>query len=83
MTLSAFTPSVAPDIEAVIQSRLTALETVHDVRIPFAIEGGSRAWGFASSASDNDVRFVYAHQPEGDELFRAIANGRGHEGDAQ
>lgn len=64
MSLSAFTPSVAPDIEAVIQYKLTALETEHDVRILFAIESGSRAWGFPSPDSDYDVRFVYAHQPD-------------------
>ncbi|MBW4707240.1 nucleotidyltransferase domain-containing protein [Roseobacter sp. YSTF-M11] len=64
MSLPAFTPSVAPDIEAVIQSKLTALEADHDVRILFAIESGSRAWGFPSPDSDFDVRFVYTHQPD-------------------
>ncbi|SMR71143.1 hypothetical protein SAMN04488030_0767 [Aliiroseovarius halocynthiae] len=61
-SLPAFTPSVAPDIEVVIQSKLTALEADHDVRILFAIESGSRAWGFPSPDSDYDVRFIYAHQ---------------------
>lgn len=34
-----------------------------DVRIIYACESGSRSWGFSSSDSDYDVRFVYAHQP--------------------
>ena len=37
------------------------IEREEDVRVLFAIESGSRAWGFASTDSDWDVRFVYAH----------------------
>lgn len=48
---------MVPDIEA----ELDRVEREHDVRIAFAIESGSRAWGFASDDSDFDVRFVYAH----------------------
>lgn len=40
---------------------LRAIEERHGVRILFAIESGSRAWGFPSPDSDYDVRFVYAH----------------------
>jgi len=64
MTLPTFVPSISPEIESVIQSKLTALEAEHDVRVLFAIESGSRAWGFPSPDSDYDVRFVYAHQPD-------------------
>lgn len=64
MTFPSFVASIAPDIEAIIQSKLTALEAKYDVQILFAIESGSRAWGFPSPDSDYDVRFIYAHQPD-------------------
>lgn len=41
--------------------RLEIAEQEHGVRVLFAIESGSRAWGFASPDSDYDVRFVYIH----------------------
>ena len=44
-----------------IIKRLKEIEVKHDVTILFAVESGSRAWGFASSDSDWDVRFVYVH----------------------
>lgn len=37
------------------------LESQHDVRVLYAVESGSRAWGFASPDSDWDVRFIYMH----------------------
>jgi predicted nucleotidyltransferase len=43
-----------------ILKRLAAAEEEHAVRILYACESGSRAWGFASPDSDFDVRFVYA-----------------------
>ena len=45
----------------VILARLAALEHEHGIRILLAVESGSRAWGFASTDSDHDVRFVYVH----------------------
>ncbi len=45
-----------------IDARLDAIEQMHAVRILFAVESGSRAWGFPSPDSDFDVRFVYAHR---------------------
>ncbi len=62
MSLKPFTPSISDDIRSSIQHELTKIETDHDVKIIFAIESGSRAWGFPSPDSDYDVRFIYAHK---------------------
>ena len=48
----------------IISSELQELEATEKIQILFAVESGSRAWGFASSDSDYDVRIVYAHKPE-------------------
>lgn len=45
-----------------IQSELNRIERERGVRVLYAAESGSRAWGFASRDSDYDVRFIYAHQ---------------------
>ena len=47
-----------------ILGRLREAETEHNVRIVYACESGSRAWGFASPDSDFDVRFLYVRRPE-------------------
>ncbi|SFJ13145.1 nucleotidyltransferase domain-containing protein [Jannaschia pohangensis] len=51
--------AVSPEMHRRIDAELTRIETEEDVRILFAIESGSRAWGFHSPDSDYDVRFVY------------------------
>lgn len=48
------------DMPRRIEAELAGLENQHGIRILFAIESGSRAWGFPSPDSDYDVRFVYA-----------------------
>jgi predicted nucleotidyltransferase len=63
-TLFNFAPDIPAPKEAVIQSRLSAVERDQNIEFLFAIESGSRAWGFPSPDSDFDVRFVYAHKPE-------------------
>jgi predicted nucleotidyltransferase len=47
-----------------IQTQLANLERQHDIKILYAVESGSRAWGFASADSDWDVRFIYLHREE-------------------
>ena len=54
--------NILPAAHAEIMEKLKAIEADHDVRILFAIESGSRGWGFPSPDSDYDVRFVYAHR---------------------
>ena len=46
---------------------LRTIEAEYGVRVVYACESGSRAWGFASPDSDYDVRFVYV-RPEEDYL---------------
>lgn len=45
-----------------INDRLEMIEREENVRILFAIESGSRAWGFPSPDSDFDVRMVYTRE---------------------
>lgn len=51
-------------MKELILKELDRLKSEHDIEIVFAIESGSRAWGFASQDSDWDVRFVYVHKPD-------------------
>ena len=48
-------------IKKEILDRIKRAEEEHNVRALYAVESGSRAWGFASQNSDYDVRFIYAH----------------------
>lgn len=50
-------------MEQAIQDALRQIEAADGVRILYAVESGSRAWGFASRDSDWDVRFIYVRSP--------------------
>lgn len=44
-----------------ILEKLKTIEQEQNVKILYAVESGSRGWGFASSDSDYDARFIYVH----------------------
>lgn len=56
--------TIAPAVRARIDVTLADLESRKDIRILWAVESGSRAWGFPSPDSDYDVRFVYVRPLE-------------------
>jgi len=51
--------TIDPAIRTRIDTMLDDIERREGIRYLFAIESGSRAWGFPSPDSDYDVRFVY------------------------
>ena len=53
--------AIPADVHKEIMRRIHAAEEEHGVKVLYAVESGSRAWGFASPNSDYDVRFIYAH----------------------
>jgi predicted nucleotidyltransferase len=53
---------IAEEMRATVAAKLDAVAAEEGVRVLYAAESGSRAWGFASPDSDWDVRFIYAHE---------------------
>ncbi|WP_020617880.1 nucleotidyltransferase domain-containing protein [Paenibacillus daejeonensis] len=51
-------------IQQQIRKTLSSIEREEAVRILYACESGSRAWGFPSQDSDYDVRFLYIRQED-------------------
>lgn len=49
-------------MKKIIQTRLNEIEKKYNIKILYACESGSRAWGFASNNSDWDIRFIYVHK---------------------
>lgn len=68
-----FSTAIPADMRADIMTQLRAIEADNTVKILFAIESGSRAWGFPSPDSDYDVRFIYARPRD---WYLSIAPGR-------
>jgi predicted nucleotidyltransferase len=58
-------PEFDPDLVAAVARRLQAIREQDRVVILLAIESGSRAWGFPSSDSDHDCRFIYVRSRDG------------------
>ena len=51
-------------MRARVLEELERIERERNVKVLYACESGSRAWGFASPDSDYDVRFVYVEKPD-------------------
>ena len=51
---------VSPAMQGLIRDEIARIAAEEGVTVLFAVESGSRAWGFHSRDSDYDVRFVYA-----------------------
>ena len=51
-------------VEELILLKIREIEEKEHVRVLHVIESGSRAWGFASSDSDYDVRFIYVRDKD-------------------
>ena len=71
--MMAFKADIPAEKRAAILEQLESIQRDEQVRILFAIESGSRAWGFPSPDSDYDVRFVYVHT---EDWYLSIEPGR-------
>lgn len=52
------------NMKSTISEELRKIEKEYNVEIIYAVESGSRAWGFASPDSDYDVRFIYKRKKD-------------------
>ncbi len=51
-------------MEEIIRAHLGQIEASENIKVVYACESGSRAWGFPSVDSDYDVRFLYVRPVE-------------------
>lgn len=56
---AASSPPPFPNAPAAVLEALARIRAEHGVRIPLAVESGSRAWGFSSPDSDREARFLF------------------------
>ncbi|MGN0596622.1 MAG: DNA polymerase beta superfamily protein [Ruminiclostridium sp.] len=52
------------EMNVLVPIKLKEIEREYNVNVLWAVESGSRAWGFASPDSDFDVRFIYKRKPK-------------------
>lgn len=52
------------EMNILVPQKLQQVEQKYQVKVLWAVESGSRAWGFASPDSDFDVRFIYKRPME-------------------
>ena len=52
------------EVNVLVPEKLAEIERDYDVTVLWAIESGSRAWGFESPDSDFDVRFIYRQKQD-------------------
>ena len=51
-------------MNVLVSQKLKEIESMYHVTVLWAVESGSRAWGFASPDSDFDIRFIYKRKQE-------------------
>ncbi|WP_338766775.1 nucleotidyltransferase domain-containing protein [Bernardetia sp. ABR2-2B] len=56
--------SIPKEIQIYIEECLEKVEKENNIKILYACESGSRAWGFGSPDSDYDVRFLFIHKKD-------------------
>lgn len=64
---------IDPAYHSAVMTELRGIEDREDVKILFAIQSGSRAWGFPSPDSDYDARFIYVRRQD---WYLSITPGR-------
>lgn len=50
---------IQDEMNVLVPEKLREIENEYNITVLWAVESGSRAWGFASPDSDFDVRFIY------------------------